>query len=165
MSPKATVVSEPIRQAGFTTAAFHSNPYLSAYFGWNRGWNVFYDSMTDKVDAVNPYIKGNVINQKVDNWLGTYIAKETGKPFFLWTHYMDVHEPYTPDKKYLEQIDPSLSFSDAEYMKLFKEVILPRDASDPEKVALLKKLYMAHVIEVDEYAENFFGILQKHGCA
>ncbi|MCB2191367.1 MAG: sulfatase-like hydrolase/transferase [Deltaproteobacteria bacterium] len=163
LSPKATVVSEPIKQAGFTTAGFHSNPYLSAYFGWNRGWNVFYDSMADKVDEVNPYIKGNVINQKVDSWLGTYMAKDAGKPFFLWTHYMDVHEPYTPDPKYLHQIDSSLSFSSAEYMKLFKEVILPRDASDPATVELLKKLYMAHVIEVDEYARDFFGILQKHG--
>jgi arylsulfatase A-like enzyme len=45
---------------------------------------------------------------------------------------------------------------------LFKEVVLPRDASKPETVALLHKLYKAHVCEVDAYAKQLFEILEKH---
>ena len=36
--PKQQVlVSEVLSKGGVATAGFHSNPYLSDYFGWNRG--------------------------------------------------------------------------------------------------------------------------------
>ena len=161
LSPKATLVSEPLKSAGVYTAAFHSNPYLNAYFGWNRGWNHFYDSMQDAIDEVNPYIKGNVINGKVNTWLSSHVSGGSYNPFFLWVHYMDLHEPYAPDNKFLNKVDDTLSFSISDYMKLFKGVILPRDASDLKIVELLRKLYMAHVIEIDGYVQSFFDILRK----
>ena len=37
--------SEPLHDSGVLTVAFHSNPYISEYFGWNRGWDIFYDSV------------------------------------------------------------------------------------------------------------------------
>lgn len=43
LSDRRTVVSEVVKRGGFTTAAFHSNPYISTYLGWNRG---------DVIDAV-----------------------------------------------------------------------------------------------------------------
>jgi arylsulfatase A-like enzyme len=163
LSPKRTLVSEVVKRGGFSTAAFHSNAYLSAFVGWNRGWDHFYDSMQDHVTDMVPYIKGDVINKKVDRWLQSYTRQSAGKPFFLWVHYMDLHEPYVPDEKYTEQIDPHLKLRKEEMFALFKEVLLPRDASDPEKVETLRKLYQAHVLEVDEYAKDFFGVLHQHG--
>jgi len=162
LSPKRTLISEVLKRERIITAAFHSNPYLSTCFGWDRGWNYFYDSMQDQVTDMNPYTKGNVINKKVDNWLANYKLMYGDKPFFLWVHYMDLHEPYIPDKKYIEQIDSSIGLSNDEMYKLFKEVVLKRDASNHETVALLKKLYKAHVIEIDEYVKGFFEILKKH---
>jgi len=44
---------------------------------------------------------------------------------------------------------------------LFKNVVLKRDVSNKETVKLLKKLYDAHVREVNEYIKEFFGILEK----
>lgn len=161
LSVQRTVVSEPIRKAGIATAAFHSNPYLCNFFGWNRGWNVFYDSMEDDVDDKCPYIKADALNEKVGRWLRS--RKDVEKPFFLWLHYMDVHEPYVPERKYIEVVDPSIQKTDDEMMALFKDVVLKRDASDKDVVELLRKLYLAHVKEIDEAAQEFFGILQKTG--
>ena len=163
LSPKRTIVSEVIKQGGFSTAAFHSNAYLSEYVGWNRGWDHFYDSMQDQVTDMVPYIKGDVINRKVDSWLQSQAKQSADKPLFLWVHYMDIHEPYVPDDKYVEKIDPELKLSKQDMFAMFKQVILPRDTSDPEKVETLKKLYQAHVIEVDEYTKGFFDVLQRHG--
>jgi len=171
LSEKRTLISEALKaQAadgsaggqGITTAAFHSNPYLCGYFGWNRGWDQFYDSMQDEVEDMSPYISGDVINQKVDTWLGTHRAGANDKPMFLWVHYMDVHEPYVPEREYIDRVDGSIELSKEQMFALFKEVVLPRDASNPETVALLKKLYQAHVCEVDEYAGQLFQILNKH---
>lgn len=161
LSANRTLISEPLKQAGITTAAFHSNPYLCGVLGWKRDWNVFYDSMEEEVSPEVPYIKGNVINSKVEKWLSSYTQGREYKPFFLWLHYMDIHEPYVPEREYINMVDPSVSLSPDEMYNLFKDVLLKRDASDKGVVELLKKLYQAHVREVDDYIKEFFSILEK----
>lgn len=162
LSGRRVLVSEVLKKAGIVTAGFHSNPYISAYFAWNRGWDVFYDSMEDEVTDQIPYIKAGKINRKVDAWLSSHIGtREAYKPFFLWVHYMDVHEPYIPGRKYIDMIDPSISLGEEEMFRLFKEVLLKRDASDQGRVSLLKKLYCANVREVDGAVKEFFGILGR----
>lgn len=161
LSPKRTLISEVLKKSGITTAGFHSNPYVSDYFGWNRSWDVFYDSMEAEVSQEVPYIKGDEVNKKVDEWLFSYIKGGEYKPFFLWLHYMDVHEPYVPEKKYVDMVDLSIDLSKEEMFNLFKNTLLKRDLSDKGKVELLKKLYFAHVREVDSYVEEFFNILKK----
>lgn len=37
------LISEIFKKAGFITAAFHSNPYLSEFFGYNQSWDFFED--------------------------------------------------------------------------------------------------------------------------
>jgi arylsulfatase A-like enzyme len=162
LSAKRTLISEVLTKADIATAGFHSNPYLCGFFGWNRGWDHYYDSMQDEVSPMCPYISGDIINQKADSWLGSHITGGDYKPFFLWAHYMDVHEPYVPEQKHIDQIDPSIKMSKEEMFKLFKDVVLPRDASDPKIVDLLRKLYKAHVIQVDEYTKGLFSVLEKH---
>ena len=161
LSPNRTLISEPLKQAGITTAAFHSNPYICAYLGWNRGWDIFYDSMEDEAEPRIPYIRGNIINTKLNNWLLSHIQGGEYKPFFLWLHYMDIHEPYMPEKKYIDMVDSSVTISQDEMYSLFENTILKRDTSDPGKVTILKKLYDIHVREVDIYVQEFFGILKR----
>jgi arylsulfatase A-like enzyme len=163
LSTSRTLISEALKAEGITTAAFHSNPYLSAYFGWNRGWDSFYDSMQDDVDDLSPYIKGNMLNEKVDRWLERHVQSQGYQPFFVWVHYMDVHEPYVPAPRYLRQVDPSIDLSEQEMFRLFQEVILKRDTSDSKIVNLLHQLYRAHVMEIDDYTEQLFQVLEVHG--
>jgi len=161
LSNRRILVSEVLKKAGVTTAAFHSNPYISGYFGWNRGWDVFYDSMEDDVTDTIPYIKADKINRKADTWLSSHVGDGIRKPFFLWLHYMDVHEPYVPERKYIDLVDPSIRMTEDEMFRLFKEVLLKRDASDRGIVETLKKLYLAHVREIDDAVRDLFGILEK----
>jgi arylsulfatase A-like enzyme len=155
------LISEVLKKAGIVTAAFHSNPYLTEYMGWKRGWDIFYDSMQEKVDPRVPYIKAERINRKVNAWLSSHAGMGGNKPFFLWLHYMDVHEPYVPPRKYIDLIDPSMTLSEEEMFQLFKEVLLKRDASDRGKVETLKKLYEAHVREMDDAIREFFKMLEN----
>jgi len=161
LSLKRTLISEVLQKAGIVTAGFHSNPYLSDYFGWNRGWDVFYDSMDVDVTPEVPYLKGNEINKKVGEWLVAHTKRGKYRPFFLWLHYMDVHEPYVPERKYIDMVDPSISLTQDEMFNLFKNVVLKRDVSNKDTVELLKKLYDAHVREVDGYIKELFDILDK----
>lgn len=161
LSTKRIFVSEVLQYRGIATAAFHSNAYLWDCFGWNKGWDIFYESSDEEVDDKSPYTKASVLNQKVSDWLLSHKEKETGTAFFLWLHYMDVHEPYIPKRKYIDVVDSSIKTTEDEMLRLFTDVLLKRDASDKNAVSLLKNLYLAHVREVDDAVKEFFGILKR----
>lgn len=161
LSSQRRLISEHLKKNGVITAGFHSNPYLSAVFGWDRGWDIFYDSMEAKVTDEVPYIKGNEINQHVKQWLHATVSQRKNTPFFLWIHYMDIHEPYVPSSQFLSKVDSSIRLSSSEMFELFQKVILPRDVSNSSIVNLLEKLYMAKVIEVDEYIKVLFSIFEE----
>lgn len=158
-NPNRVLISEPLHEKGITTAGFHSNAYLSAYFGWNRGWDTFYDSMEDEVTDKVPFIEASVMNNKVRAWLSNQKGKE--KPFFLWVHYMDVHEPYIPKREYFGLIDSSINISEDDMFALFKGVLLKRDVSNKTTVELLRKLYLAGVRKTDDSVKELFDILQR----
>jgi len=155
-----TLVSEPLKDAGIYTAGFHSNAYLSYFFGYNKGWDTFYDSMSDDVTDMYPFIRGNDINKKTEGFLNNF---SFSKPLFLWVHYMDVHEPYIAEESYLSKIDPSIKLSKDEMFSLFKNVILKRDISDEGTVDTLKKLYMAKIAETDQYLKELFSVFESKG--
>ena len=162
LSKRRLLISEALQKSGITTAAFHSNPYLSDFFGWNRGWDIFYDSMQDEVSNMIPYVRGDQVNRKVKLWLEQHVQSDNKKPFFLWTHYMDVHEPYIPKEQYLQLVDPSISLNEQEMFDLFKNTLLKRDISDSKAVHLLRNLYRAGVRETDEYVKEFFDTLKQY---
>ena len=76
---------------------------------------------------------------------------------------MDIHEPYVPDRKYVERVAPAIDMTADEMFDLFTNVVLKRNAKDKGVVGVLKKLYLAHVAEVDEFIGQFFDLLEKHG--
>lgn len=160
LSEDKTLISQILSANGVASAAFHSNAYLSSFFGWERGWTHFYDSMQEEVSDKFPYVSGDRLNRKIKDWL---VKRKEEKPLFLWVHYMDVHEPYIPSRQYIDRVDPSLALSEDEMFSLFKEVLLKRDVSDPSKVALLSKLDAALILEVDQYISDLFGILEGAG--
>jgi len=159
LNANKTLISEPLKDQGVFTAGFHSNAYLSYFFGYNKGWEIFYDSMQDDVSDMFPFIRGAEINNKVGGFLTNF---SFSKPLFLWVHYMDVHEPYVAEEDYLSKIDPDIKLSKDEMFAMFKDVVLPRDISDPKKVDTLKKLYMAKIAETDDYLKKLFDIFKSH---
>jgi len=158
-----TLISEVVKREGIVTAAFHSNPFLSGFFGWNRGWDTFYDSMEDDVTDLYPFIRGGVINKKVETWLSGNVRDDMERAFFLWVHYMDVHEPYVPEEEFIRMVDEELDLEKGEMFRLFREVILKRETSDQKNVELLKKLYSAKVLEVDSCIRDLFQIFDQAG--
>ena len=163
LSDQRTLISQPLKKGRIKTAGFHSNPHVSGFFGWNRNWDVFYDSMEDDVDDKSPYINAIQLNQKADTWLSSNSKDPSSESIFLWLHYMDVHEPYIPDQKYIEHVDPTIKLTEDEMFDIYKNVLLKRDVSNEDNVELLKKLYMAHVRAIDDAVKDLFSILEKHG--
>lgn len=68
LSKSKTTVAEVLRDDGYNTAAFHSNPFLSKHYGYDRGFDTFQDFMffksenrANKMGSVNS-IMGKILN-------------------------------------------------------------------------------------------------------
>ena len=55
LNPRCTTLAEVLRDHGFKTVAFHSNPFLSEILGWNKGFDEFYDFM-DTLKGASAFI-------------------------------------------------------------------------------------------------------------
>jgi len=78
------------RKNGFTTAAFVSLGVLKSVFGLAEGFDLY----REEFPSDRWYLHAEEVNRQVLPWL----EKNSGRPFFLWVHYSDPHEPYiTPD--------------------------------------------------------------------
>ena len=55
LNPRCSTLAEVLRDHGFKTVAFHSNPFLSGILGWNRGFDEFYDFM-DTLKGTSAFI-------------------------------------------------------------------------------------------------------------
>jgi len=101
-------IANLLRECGFSTAAFHSNPFLSATRGYGEGFDNFDDSsaaspwlpasLEDIQRAANlvflnrgPFVDCWSLARKTIRWL-----KTTPRPVFLWVHFMDTHFPFVP---------------------------------------------------------------------
>lgn len=119
---KSTItVAQVLQEHGYHTGAFHSNPWLLSRYGYHNGFDSFDEGLQDSsvegslykaktlvkriigtgnglhkfLDKAYLAIMGSrarsdaaVINKKGLSWL-----HDNRDNFFLWLHYMDLHEP------------------------------------------------------------------------
>ena len=117
-------LAEILHEKGYTTGGIHSNPYISKFYGYNRGFDYFNDFLIGQVEddikrgtlrkKIGEVVKGfnSVIRHKLPHETGERLNDEAGQwleqtqqPFFLWLHYMDVHMPYVPPNTYLDELE------------------------------------------------------------
>ncbi|MGB7296213.1 MAG: sulfatase [Candidatus Aminicenantales bacterium] len=76
------------RKKGYATAAFVSLGVLKRTFGLDQG----FEHYEDEFPPERWYLSAGEVNQRVHSWLETH----RNRPFFLWIHYSDPHDPYAP---------------------------------------------------------------------
>jgi arylsulfatase len=153
------------------SGAFHSNPFVSRAYGFDRDFDVFGDDLYlgqhkllalaqrlwDKIRG-HHYARAETINERTLQWLDSL----DGGPFFLWNHYMDVHGPYEPPEPYRgEFTDEDLSAADA-------RDLYDRALDDPESITeselqLLTDLYDGEVRYTDAQIGRFLDALDERG--
>ena len=67
-------------------------------------------------ENLRPFPPADVIVSQATAWL----ADQTGKPFFLWLHFMDAHAPYYPSQAAWRAMEhPSLKANHARYLNAY----------------------------------------------
>ena len=158
-----------LKREGFTTAGFHSNPFVSRAYGFDDGFDTFDDDLhlgKHKIIALaqraldklrnRHYARANEINKRSLAWIDSLDGEE---PFFLWNHYMDPHGPYEPFDEYRDLFHDE-SVSDKYAQKLYKRAInSPESISESER-ELLIDLYDAEIRYTDEQVQQFMDALE-----
>lgn len=84
-----------------------------------------------------------------------FLARQQGKPFFLWVHYFCPHTPYTPDDNYRrlfyqgDRSDPGKTSMQAIYAHM--------DAHRPNQANYLRKWIPADVTDADYVKAGYLG--------
>lgn len=79
-------LAESLQAAGYQTAAFSANPFIQPEYGFAQGFDHFDGSFAANTTA------GSVVNDAAFRWLQG--QRDPGRPFFLYLHYMDTHDPF-----------------------------------------------------------------------
>jgi arylsulfatase len=167
---RPTIATE-LSDAGYATAGFHSNPYLSRAYGFDRGFDAFEDALplaknrllTFVHRAINhfqlqPYTRAEDLNQKGLDWLDSTTAERR----FLWLHYMDPHGPYQPPER-TQRLFRDETIGRREAKKLWRRTVdEPETITDEERETLID-LYDAEIRYTDEMVGAFVDELDARG--
>jgi arylsulfatase A-like enzyme len=90
-----TTLAEVLQANGYVTAGFSANPFITAKYGFAQGFDHFDSSFANNATP------GSVVNAAALQWLA---QRDASQPFFLYLHYMDVHDPYNAGNEYVEPL-------------------------------------------------------------
>jgi arylsulfatase len=165
-------IASTLSAAGFHTGGFHSNPFVSRAYGFDRGFDRFDDDLhfgKHKLVALaqraldklrnRHYARAEEINERSLQWIDSL---RDGQPFFLWNHYLDTHGPYEPPREYARRYtDADLSNRDAQ--SLYRRAIRDPESITAEEQRLLIDLYDAEIRYNDERIGEFLEALRERG--
>ncbi len=107
-------LAECMRAAGCITAGFSANPYLSASFGFGRGFDAFHEVFR-KAD-IRPMgvgrVDGALVLKAAIDWLRAHQEER----FFAYLHFLEPHAPYTPPPGFRDRVDDHDTPSDSDEM-------------------------------------------------
>ncbi|MCI0497834.1 MAG: sulfatase [Thermoplasmata archaeon] len=178
---------ELFRSAGYRTGGFHSNALLSHHYGYERGFDIFYDGLENKFqvahrrrwavshflrryprlyrnalyirDALGPMRPGT-LSDRLNAMALEHVDGGEG-PFFLWLHYMDVHHPMLPSPEVVREVTGrrmgAAEITHLNRLKYYGERTKTKRADD------LMAVYDASIREVDVRIGALLDGLEERG--
>lgn len=91
LAPELDTLAERFQAAGYQTAAMTRHTWLRRKSGLDQGFDEYHNN------KFSAGLDARSLSLAAVDWLN---ARDTGKPFFLWLHFLDPHLPYTPSYPY-----------------------------------------------------------------
>lgn len=92
MDPRTPTLAEIMRERGYATRAITSGGFVSAKFGFSKGFDEYHMAQANLMDASQAAKTGYDATQ--------WIEKNTDRSFFLFLHTYQVHAPYKSPMPY-----------------------------------------------------------------
>jgi arylsulfatase len=94
LADEVTTLAEALRDGGYATAAFVSNPMLHHRRRLDQGFD-HYDHRMTRRERNRPGFAERDARDTTDTAL-TWVRTGVSEPWFVWVHYQDPHGPYEP---------------------------------------------------------------------
>jgi len=136
--------------AGYRTAAFTANAYLTRHAGYARGFDTFEFEPQDAATTT----------RKAIAWLE---ASPDDRPFLLWVHTVDPHAPYQPRERFRQEFAPGVEdrrIGTVDFLRRFGSREFPKTAENYDHV---NNLYDAEVAQNDEAFGELLDALERRG--
>ena len=154
-------LAELLGKGGWATGGFVSAFVLDHQWGIGRGFDRYFDDFDlSGLAAGNAANMGSVQRDGADTvaaavrWLD---ERPAGRPFFLWLHLYDPHEPYTPKEpfrsRYPDQpYDAEVAYTDS-LVGTFRQALVDRGLLDDSLVVVTSD----HGEGLGDHGEDFHG--------
>jgi arylsulfatase A-like enzyme len=150
----AVTLAELLRARGFATWGFVDGGYLRRTFGFDQGFDHYYDVG----DGVRLGIRG--ILQRVEQWLDTHRTE----PFFLFVHCYDVHTPYASPPPFDRMfVEPGYGRDFDTSARNLDAVNTGRQRMTADDLAYVIARYDGAIRYTDEQLGGFFANLERRG--
>jgi arylsulfatase A-like enzyme len=159
---EVTTLAERMSDAGYETAAFHSNPWLALEMtDLTRGFEVLKEETTTEMTVFGESSQGGPENvRNSSEWLN---SRDGSKPFFMFVNILEAHLPYDPPADYrreeLSDLPPDAMIR-TRWANEFNAGVY-----DPERVNWrnYRRLYAGDVHTADAYLGEILGELKSLG--
>lgn len=165
LAKDVTVLAELLKTEGVRTGGVISWFFVSARYGFDRGFEEFFELLPEKED-LSAYRKAEDVIDTAIDWLGGRGAER--RPFFLFVHLFDPHIDYSPPSAYAERFRAGDSTIDGSYASLQPYIRGLRENApriDPEDLKAVVALYDAEVRYVDDQIGRLLATLEEMGLA
>lgn len=149
IAPDVLTLAERLSRAGYRTAGFVNAPFVGSRFGFARGFALFEERFERR---------GRDRNEHHERVLAA--AAELREPFFLFVHYMDVHLPYHPPKRF------NVFRRSAQRPRVGKQLEVQRELADgtrrltEDEEHALVDFYDGEILAVDSKVEQLLELVR-----
>lgn len=173
IAPSRWTLAEFFRAAGYRTAAFVDNPWLTHGFGFTSGFDE-YDTAAAEIPLENPEGGLRSLVPRVLAWID---GRPRAEPFFLFVQAFDPHAPYTPTAPWKDRfatdglVDPDWkvpvgrgqAFAYGCIPEHVASAVQPGELPSELAVAPLVAAYDEKILEVDAAMAQLLAGLRERG--
>lgn len=144
------VLAQILLEAGYSTAAFSANAFVTRRFGMARGFETFREMLHDVPGL--PIVPARELNDAAFSWLRERVEEDrTGRrPFFLYLHYIQPHEPYdVAPPAFYRDLDPDYDGPIDGSVANMYDIFAGRLRPDARDLLQLQRLYEGNLRYVD----------------
>lgn len=151
VAPGLPTLAGTLADAGYDTAVFSGNPYVSMKFELARGFDEVFELFLPAQRNTGPVALADEFYAPVAEW----IQDRKERPFFAFVHYVQPHEPYDAGSPELYELDKGYTGSITGSQEQMREVFKRHVQLQTDDVRRIVQLYTGNL----RYADRAVGRL------